>query len=350
MIYDWILLTCFKNINGERTSSSIYHLLKGKRSIQTVQDAHLFKLDSFYGIYKRLKKNRFDAKIEDLMQNRLIECNYNENDMTFTITTSGESFLKNAQIHNKFNGLLYYEKSDIFTHRLLLLIQTLTNSKMGFFSFIPVINLPEVERWVKVHYKKMKGKESKLLQKIYDELTQVLCLFTDKESSIFVQRLTGYENYGMSVYQLSEIYDMTEDDVYLLLESMNHQILKEVESNPNGFSFLWYVIKDLLAKNHLTQSANETYQYLKNGFTAEQIAYRRNLKVNTIYDHIVEIALYTDYFPIRDYVSEKVQNEIMEARIQADSNKLKAIKKIVSASTSYFQIRLVLAIENKLQK
>ena len=47
-----IILNCLKQLNGERTIYSIYHLLKGKKTSQTIQDAHLFEITHYFGVYQ----------------------------------------------------------------------------------------------------------------------------------------------------------------------------------------------------------------------------------------------------------------------------------------------------------
>lgn len=44
MQIQYTLLHCLKQLNGERTVSSIYYLLKGKRSSQTLQDGNMFRI------------------------------------------------------------------------------------------------------------------------------------------------------------------------------------------------------------------------------------------------------------------------------------------------------------------
>ncbi|MEH7462882.1 recombinase RecQ, partial [Bacillus thuringiensis] len=41
MQLQYTVLYCLKQLKGERTVSSIYHLLKGKRSSQTFQDGNM---------------------------------------------------------------------------------------------------------------------------------------------------------------------------------------------------------------------------------------------------------------------------------------------------------------------
>ncbi len=69
MFFDTIILTCCARFQAGRSISAVFHLLKGKRSIQTVQDAHLYQLEQFYGIYPTLRKRSFDERIQKLEKN-----------------------------------------------------------------------------------------------------------------------------------------------------------------------------------------------------------------------------------------------------------------------------------------
>ena len=64
--------------------------------------------------------------------------------------------------------------------------------------------------------------------------------------------------------------------------------------------------------------------------------------MNTIYDHIVEIALHDDNFPIEPFVSREKQDEIFKAAEKLKTRKLKLIKEAVGEDIDYFQIRLAL--------
>jgi uncharacterized protein YpbB len=72
------------------------------------------------------------------------------------------------------------------------------------------------------------------------------------------------------------------------------------------------------------------------------IANLRHLKLSTIEDHLVELALNVEGFSIDSYVDRVLQNKILEvSRIEA-TKQLKLIREKIGAAT-YFQIRLVLA-------
>lgn len=349
MIFNGIILQCSLHIQAERTVSAIYHLLNGKKSIQTVQDAHIYRLEKFWGVYKSLTKEAFNKKIKELTDKRLLQ-KLEGQDNVYIPASAAKIWLDNNKkslpLHY-FNGLEYANIANVFFERLLLLIQTITNSRKNHFSFIPVIDKVPIENWVKTFYKKTKGSKQKLLAVIYDEVHQLLQYFPNREASIFVDRLTGYKNYGMSLDQLAALYKMAAHDIHLLFSGLLQTMVTIVYKEKNNFPFLSYIIKDLSGIIPITNSAYTTSKLLNRSYTIDQIVLIRQLKKNTIYDHIVEIALYDPLFPVNDFITGEKQQEIIRAVNMTKSYKLKKIKECITEDISYFEVRLVLAMENK---
>lgn len=349
MLLDGIILTCSLQIQEERTPSAIYHLLHGKKSIQTVQDAHIYQLENFYGVFPTLSKKLFDQKINDLLSQGLLAISP-YNNTVYQPTPAAKIWMKKNKRQQPFYGLKYYGSGPIFIQRLLLLIQTLSNIKMHHFSFIPVIDQSDVTEWVKKVYKQMNPLEDKGLSMLYDELSTLLNYFTEEEAAVFVDRITGFKDYGMSLEQLSMSYGMEKTDIQLLLTSLTHQMLDTIERDELHFPMMSFIVKDLPNNSFLTNSAQKTYQLIQNSYSVDEVARIRQLKENTICDHIVEIALYDRNFPIHNYVENKKYKEIMHAIKQTNSFKLKHIKEKVNHDISYFQIRLTLATAKNLLK
>src|SRR3954466_12998281 len=90
-----IILYSINQLNSERTIYSIYHLLKGKKSSQTIQDAHLFSLKKFFRIFESLTRESFDKIIGKIFEKKLIrECG----ERRFLLTAKGNSYLEKNQL------------------------------------------------------------------------------------------------------------------------------------------------------------------------------------------------------------------------------------------------------------
>lgn len=264
------------------------------------------------------------------------------------MTSRGENWINQVAINASgcyFHGMEYSRYAPVFWQRLLLMIQTMTNSNRHHFNFIPVIDKTEITNWVKKQYRLWKYDTSSFLNKLYSELFQLLEQFDTKEASIFVDSLTGYNHYGMSSFQIAEHYGVEKVDVPLIRTSIIHRLLMLISQNEQYTPLLGQFLQDLTHEAKITNSAKKTKQFMTKGYSAENIASLRQLKLNTIYDHMVEIALYDKAFPLEYYVASDVQAEIRAAIAATESYKLKDIKQNVTASISYFQIRLVLATD-----
>ena len=346
MYLEGIILHCSENIRQSRSISSIYHLLKGKKGIQTVHDARIFQLENFFSIHKTLDKQTFDKIINTLTEHGMLNI-ISKEDNLYKPSSKGIDWLKkhceNLRL-SYFKGIEFHKRDGEFFERLQLLIQTYTNIKMNHFSFIPVIESTSVTLWVKKFYKKMATfSASEVLSLLYNDLYLLFRLFSEMEAHFFIDHMTGYKHYGMSSKQLSEKYHLNYDDIKLLRTALLHKSLEIVEKQKSKFQLLPLITANSFESQFITNSANITYSLLNKGWTLDEIARKRKLKRNTINDHVVEIALYDSTFSINDYVSEPVKVEINRAIMSTKSFKLKDIKEKVSDSVSYFQIRLVLA-------
>ncbi|MEN2766151.1 helix-turn-helix domain-containing protein [Ornithinibacillus sp. 16A2E] len=327
-----------------RSISGIYHLLSGKKSIQSVHDAKIFNLEGLYGIYPALTMIDFLDCVQQMVAGGLIKKGKTDN--YYDITDRGEQYLKQSDVTSilcYFNGIKYYGRDVTFLERLFLIIQTLSNIQKGNTTFIPVIDRPSITNWTKKFYTTIKGNRRNFTIKLYEELYELLNQLPEKEANIFVDRLSGYKYYGMSVEQLSEKHSLTKHDVILYLTGVTHHLIVKIEQNQERFTVLYSLLRDLEQTKFITNTAKQTYQLLCNHFTVSEIASMRNLKLNTIYDHIVEIVLYDKEFTIDTFVTKQEQAIILQAIHKYNTYKLKIIKDNTTSSISYFQIRLVLA-------
>ena len=343
MLLDGIILKGSLQFNRNRTSSAIYHLITGKKSIQTVQDAHIYQLKNFYGINRSIHKQDFDEQINTLATEQLINL---DPSTCCSVTNKGIVWLEKHEqdLHlDNFNGLRYHAASPVFYERLLLLIQTLSNSCNNNGSFIPVTDKAPILFWVKTFFRDLKSRKQKFFEQLHHDIHQLLATFSDQEASIYVDRLSGYNHYGKSKDQLAKDFQKDKLDIPLIIERMNHCMLNEIFTSRRALPAISLLAKDLENNQFITNSASKTYQLLLDNRSINEIGKLRGIQENTVYDHVVEVALFTHDFPVRHYVSETQRQQILTAVEVDHTYKLKTIKQMVDESISYFQIRLVLA-------
>lgn len=337
-----VVLSILKRINGERTIYSLFHLLQGKRSSQTIQDAHLYKITPYFHTYPSVTRDGLEKMINRLQHRGLVE---EIADTKVILTGKGEATLEQQlseyRLPDYLNGWKYHQVTDSFWERLTLFIQVSSNLINHERSFIPVRNKRETLTWVKQYIKQQNEDRYKLAERLYGELISAL----DNEKTkpeLVVLRLTGYRKIGLTTMQAAEWIGLEPAHYHFEFLNCLHAMFDKVLENSHAFPLLNGLIKKAERNVPLTISTDKTYKLMQKGYTLEEIAAVRNLKQSTIEDHVVEIALSIKEFNIDHYVPLNKRENILQAAQRNSAKKLKQIKEQVT-DASYFEIRLVLA-------
>lgn len=340
LLFHEIILSIHKKLQHERTIAATYHILQGKESIQTIQDTNLFRLQSYYAIYENLTKNEFDLAVIQLQKQHFI---YGVEAQQYELTNKGYELLQSrSNVPLYFNGIKYRKIDYTFLNRLLLMIQVWTNIANGNEQFIPIIDDSEIKEWVRQFYKQTRHQIKQCLQRLYDEIHALLLQLPEKDAALFVAQLTSYKHIGMTMDQLATHFERSKHELTLRITNILHYFMHRVEEDKESFRLLYAMMERPNIVNKLTITARKTKTMLERGMPIDVIAKKRNLKQNTIQDHIVEIALYDTSFDISIYVPEQYIDEIINAVAKTNTFKLKQLKEQVNEKITYFQIRLVL--------
>lgn len=331
-----------KKFQGERSIYAIYHMLQGKKSSQTIQDAHLFGLTNIYGTVPQFTRLQLHSIIEHLVIQNWIQA-HEKPDM-FIISHEGEQQLEGTlPIPPRLNGWKYQNMVQTFWGRLNLFIQTLSCIIHNEMRFYPIERHPKIQQFIKQFLQRNKQNREWMAAQLFEELVVLLDKQTIVHHNIFVRKLTGNNRIGDTFGQMAKTMELDEWYVRLLFLECLHVMLEEVEKDSKPYILLAALIEDLF-QPYLTQSTQMTLQYINEGRSLAEIASIRHLKVNTIEDHLVEIVLVDKQFSIHDYVPDIVEKKIRDATNRLNTKQLKVIKKwLADEEISFFQIRLVLA-------
>lgn len=341
-MFNYLLLYGVKQLKGQRTTASLYHIISGRRSTQTIQDAHFYQMTQFYSIYQKLKRAEFDQAISNLIeQDDLII----DDAGVASLTLKSEQTLNARQqpkIINAFNGIESANKAKVFSDRLALTIQTFANRSIENNQFQPINEDLAIQQWVRSYYQSQQDIKSWLMN-TYQHLTTFLATIDEKQATIFVNRLSGYRNYGQTIQQLAMKHNLSNHDVHLILAATYHQLIDYIETNQVKLLAQFIPEQQQQTKKFITQSAQQTNRLLNQGYTIDQIIDIRRLKRSTIEDHIVELAYAIPNLNLSNYFKSEDLNEILEEIKQINDLRLSQIKQQIGDRYSYFQIRLAIA-------
>lgn len=339
MIFRQILLQIFHKFKEERTISAPFHLLRGKRSGQTIQDVGIFQLHMYFGILPKLSRKTYDEEISKLIKQRYLVVS---EDGYYTVSTSVNNLTESMNL--PFDGWHYRGNEHIFFARLSLVIQSLSHKAAGQMSFIPIQKDPLIQAWVRNYLISNHYQHNQLQKKLLEEIIRSLekAPIEHKAKEILIKRLAGYKIAGYTWQQLAIYENNNEMDIQLIYIACLHTWLNEIYDNASQFPLLASIADQIRISIPLSGSAYQTAQLFNQGHTLEQISQYRNLKKSTIEDHIVELAMNEPKFDIQQFISKEEVTEVLNAVEDYNTKKLKVLHEVIP-HLSYFQIRLVLA-------
>ncbi|MFC7365653.1 MULTISPECIES: helix-turn-helix domain-containing protein [Bhargavaea] len=336
MSFDDILLNIISRLDGERYKHAAFHLMKGKRSGQTLQDTEYYRLHPFFGMLPSLHSNDFDLAYRRLLSSGLIA---EEEDKTVFLTTAGKT--RAASIGPvRLNGWVYRGMEQLFFARLALTVQTVSHLSAGDRTFMPVTTDPVVQREVRHLFATiLRGRTPEDIALEVRNGLEATGLGDDRLSR-FVSRLTGKGMSGLTWRQLSELTSMPEMDLKVEWVETLHIWLDGIAERPTPL--LSALSQGVRAESPLTGSAKKTEELYRAGLSMEEISQQRNLKMSTIEDHFVEIAINDQKFPLHKFTETENVEAVRNEAGRLATRKLSVLKRSFPG-LSYFQLRLILA-------
>ncbi|WP_108671088.1 helix-turn-helix domain-containing protein [Peribacillus acanthi] len=341
-----LILSILIKVNGERTVYSIYHILSGKKSFQTIQDSHLYNISVWFDTARNMNRSDFDILVNNLHNQGYIQ--FISDKKHAIVNPEGVLALEMAfskmEIPNHLNGMGLQRPVRIFWKRLSLFVQVISNYNHESSIYIPIQRDTGVQNFVKQYLMSFNNRQI-IGDFLHKEFVIILHSLSEDQRHIFVWKLTGFHRAGWTNQQISKKLKLDEWHIHYLFLNTLHYIIQEIKKSPNKFPVLFNLSKDLYTEHfsQITESSQITYRMLGKGYGIDEIAAVRGLKTSTVEDHIVELALSIKDFNISPYVSEEIFQEILSISNKLKTKQLKIIKQELDHQVSYFQIRLVLA-------
>lgn len=335
-----IILKIAERMDGQRSLNACLHILRGKRSGQTLQDADAFSVKPYFGILPKLSDKAFAESAAILQSSRMLT----ETDGIICLTQEGLTAVRELP-DPKFDGWHYRGREMLFFLRLQLLVQTCSQLRNHEPAFLPIVNDRAIQQFVKQLLREERQTAGELADRLAEEL--ILSVrssgMTELQAVVFSHRLTGADAAGWTWEQIGETAGEDRNSLQLgFLESV-HRIAAAVEFPPAAYPtpLLHKLTAGIRIETPLTDSTSITKKLFDQGLSIAEIAAARRLKTSTIEDHITEIAANTPAFPLDRFVSEEDQRLV---RVEMSSGNVKRLRLLKDAfpCLSYFQLRLIL--------
>ncbi|MFS0786843.1 helix-turn-helix domain-containing protein [Shouchella sp. 1P09AA] len=335
-----LILAALTSFRGERSAKASFHLLNGKRTIQTVQDGTFFNNLFLFGTLPQLTVEQFEQSLENLKHEQLI---YEKDRLclqTEKAKRETEAFLAKHPYLYSLKGWQYGKVERHFWERFALLVQSISYLHDQQ-SFAPTTFNIWSQQWVRNILKRHLHDLAALRQQLYQECESLLTEVEDLDANLFVQQLSRPGKIGLTKAQISKEMGLDKREVQLRTKGLIHLFCQSGYQEPHRYPVLATCF-DSEEINLLTLTASKTANLYKQHQNLDVIAKIRRLKRSTIEDHIVEMAMMDRTFSIAPFVDESLQAQV-GVIVANQQVRLKAIRDQLDDGVSYFQIRLILA-------
>jgi uncharacterized protein YpbB len=348
-----VTLNGLRPLAGERTIQALYYILRGRKTNQTLQDVHLFALYPYYRMIPRLLKEDWDKIVAALLQQgliRLLPAPGEGRKPSFGMTEAGETYAAAGREKYRlgfwfqpFAGTEAAEPLDLFWRRLHLLVQTVSHLLANDLSFQPVVQDKQVQQWVKQRLARPEQRE-RWQEHLADELYRLLEPLPASVQEVVIARFSGAAQSGQTLTQLALHRREAPSYIQLQFRYGLARAMEALRSDSGRFPLLAELAGPSGGKERrLSESAEQTYALLRQGFSVEEIARRRRIKPSTVEDHLAEIALRCPEWDCSRFLPPALAERIVQACEQLGTSRLRVVKDHLGPDVSYLQIRLALA-------
>lgn len=348
-----ILLLILIKLNAERTLNGALYILQGKKSGQAIQDATLYGLEEWFGLWPTLSHDDFAQLILILKKKQLLVLS---SERSYYLTEKAHLYIQELisrypllNIQRKRGQQVPNDELKSFWSKALLLSQMISAYLHNHREYVPLVKDHQIQEeckqiWQLYEDKKNLAREWLMdVDQLFSRLEQhELFKPTSFYQHLFLDRLPGAHHSGLNLYQLADKYKTPEAIIYACLL----QVAKEwfLLGSTQKLKVLTPKQESGALAHHLTQSTLVTYQLMQQGYTLNSIAHERRLKLSTIEDHVVELVSKGVKLNLQSLISQELLQKIKAVQKKLQTKKLRYIKQSLDEEVSYLQIRLALVV------
>lgn len=288
--------------HGKLKPSSLFHLLKGKRTTSILSFGFFHDLLHLNGMLPKYEQEAFWHTIDTL----IAEGSLVARDEEVLITPSGIKAIQKLPTE-------FLEKVDYFTlgrrsEKMWRLVQFTVQvaSNLGKTNhYLPLETSPEYTE--KIRYL-VRQYPDQLADRIFQELTVIFESMPAKAADYLAQTFTGHQVIGHAVYQLTPDNFREFPWSQLYHDSHTQYFFRLLQQHPD---FLLYQLTAPYYLENENQSMHKTRELFLTGYSKEQIMKQRHLKAGTINDHLIEWALRDPRFPFSAFISSAALEKLV---------------------------------------
>lgn len=325
--------------------STLYHLLKGKRTVSVLMNGFLFDNFSYFHLFPTLKEESFYHLLQELTEQGFLV--WEKETMEAEITDAGRQHLleQGAVVIpyiNHLDGYKYAKTEEEMWRMLQFLVQVASNLSYQNKQYIPLEASPRYQLKMKALVSEINKQAIGLSMR--KEWQSVLEVLSDGEADFIAQQFSGYQINGKAEQQLLSDADSFKRTMYR--KNTYHHLFRCIEALPQT-AILQRAIKEELEKNK-NQSMLQTKELWQSGYSLTEIAQMRQMKPSTVNDHFLEMVMSEEIERLEDFLPEESRKQLQQLTSPCQSWRYAELRQ--QFELDYFSFRLYQIVQIKKER
>lgn len=339
--FNYYILSYFK-VEKVTRISQILHVLRGKRTPSMFYLTEISHWHHGFLTDNRIERGELEKIIKSFSNNNLLL----QKEKGYLLTAEGKE-----RLVEYFAGRYYPNKIKCFSNlslrnpywdRLQLFTQVFSEYSYENSKYIPTIKNPAHQENVKQLFRAVDGNIDFILNQWMKEQECLFAQMDELKADVLVNLLTGHKKIGKTQGQIAKELKMEVDEFSFYLRDVLEELIQSIKENRKEFPMLYEILKQTNEEVFLglSQSTYQSYQMLQQGANIHQVASYRNIKENTVKEHILEMAFILEIFPVQNFMSEQIYEYLNQ---QFEKQEDYSFKQAVTSNKAieFYQFRLV---------
>lgn len=279
----------FFSYHQPRRIRVIENLLTSRRTVANLFWGQQYGLLPWLGADRQLQRTEYDAIINDLVDQHLLVVDDHQQARLTTTGVQHQEEERDRQYRPHFLDWYWLTNTNQLGQRLLLGMQVVSEFAYHNARYAPVTvgygHLLAVKQWFQ------RADRRQLVTATYQDLGQLTTGLVSADPRLATVLVDGLVGHGLPAWtnaQLARHLGLTTADMLTL----NHDLLLGVAAYCRHVPGpLHDLLAPLLNSGPLSRSAARTLEFYRRGTNPEQIAAQRRLKLSTVREHLLEVAI-----------------------------------------------------------
>lgn len=289
---DTFILALFR-ANDKLRGTTLSHLLIGKRTSSVLTFGFFHHILPYLGLLSHWSSAQVLHLLDELCERGWLSAQAGE----YAVTTQGFAVLAELpDLQATFAALDYFRygrMSQVMWETIQLAVQVKSEQQAGNSRYVPVTNRLEAQLSVKNWLK------TDTFATLPAQLTAIFQQLPPATADFLARQFSGHQVVGVTAYQL--VPEAFRHSIWATCYAENnlHQFYRQLKQ-----SNLLPVVQQLDYRN-FNRSMLQTRQLFLAGYSVAEVQRRRNLKLGTVSDHLIEWALLDEQFPYDQFVDQQ---------------------------------------------